>query len=495
MEFAIVDDFISKLNRPYSLQCSMGRPNVIAILDEFSVQSFSKTANLWLIDPERPQLDIDYIEPDFLFVESAWSGNSGRWRYMVTSSNGPKEPLRKLIKVCKDKGIPTIFWNKEDPPHFDDFVRTAKLFDFVFTSDLKMVPEYEKSLGRNCADLMRFAAEPTVHNPQRVDGYRQGMFAFAGQYFSHRFPERRQQMEILFPAANHYGLDIYSRELGSDPRYQFPSPFDQNVVGSLPYNEMVKTYRKYKAFINVNSVVDSETMCARRVFELSACKTAVMGMESKAIRSIFGKDEMLLAADESEAAEICRVLAYDDNLRDSLTQRAWRKTLSSHTYQDRMNQILDTIGIQRTNPQIRIHAITREGNFSTELREMLNAQVFTLNQDIDLRIVDDGLSNDENTNRQKVSSVVNFKLLVSPNYEYGPYFVNDLLLSLLQSEAEVVTKAPRWMEIETETFVEELDMPWGYLEKLDSTREDLPAVYVSDSFDLGRRGYSEVVSV
>ena len=36
-----------------------------------------------------------------------------------------------------------MFWNKEDPPNFEHFVQTAKLFDFIFTTDESCVPRYQ----------------------------------------------------------------------------------------------------------------------------------------------------------------------------------------------------------------------------------------------------------------------------------------------------------------------------------------------------------------
>ena len=47
-------------------------------------------------------------------------------------------------------------------------------------------------------------------------------------------------------------------------------------MGELPYDQMLAAYKMYKVFLNVNSVIDSPTMCARRVFELSACSTPVV---------------------------------------------------------------------------------------------------------------------------------------------------------------------------------------------------------------------------
>src|SRR5699024_11143324 len=92
--------------------------NALSILDEFSFLCFSDVLNLWSVNPREVETGLRNIDPDFLFVESAWNGNRGSWRYMVTSSSGPKPPLRHLLRLCHKLGIPTVFWNKEDPPHF-----------------------------------------------------------------------------------------------------------------------------------------------------------------------------------------------------------------------------------------------------------------------------------------------------------------------------------------------------------------------------------------
>ena len=78
-------------------------------------------------------------EINFLLVESAWQGYKNRWKYKIASyPDVPKRnnhALRRLVERAKDKGIPTVFWNKEDGVHFDRFINSAKLFDHVFTVD------------------------------------------------------------------------------------------------------------------------------------------------------------------------------------------------------------------------------------------------------------------------------------------------------------------------------------------------------------------------
>lgn len=405
MNTEILASFASGLSHPFRLQYNPDFPNVAAVLDDFSVHCFSEVANIWQIDPRRPDLDLNFVEFDFLLVESAWSGNSGRWRYMVTSNSGPKPPLVKLVQECQKRGIPTVFWNKEDPPHFEEFIKTASIFDFVFTSDSSMIPHYQERIPDVKVELLRFAAAPSLHSPEQTTRYRQGDIAFAGQYFAHKFPERRLQMDTLFPAAAEYEFSIFSRALGGDERYQFPRPYANYVVGSLPYSEMVEEYRRHKIFLNVNSVTNSKTMCARRVFELGSCKTAVVGTYSDAIRSVYDESEVLLSDEPAGIAQIFSSLLSDDLQRRTVVQKAWRKTLGGHTYAHRIEQIQSAIGKAVAQKKIHINVYLR----------VLNAEnVKNLLDDIAAQTFDD-------------AAVVKISVTFLPGSSISPKHAEDLL--------------------------------------------------------------------
>ena len=190
---------------------------------------------------------------DFVFVESAWNGNGGQWQYQLTGASGVKDDVRRLLAECRQRGIPTVFWNKEDPPHYTDFLEAASLFDVVFTSDVRLLEQYRTDLGHDRVAPLSFAAQPAIHNPERLTaGQHNRDVAFAGMYFAHRHPERREQMEWLLGGAADVspkmdrGLEIFSRQHGGDARYQFPPPLDQHVLGSLPYENMLTAYKAFK---------------------------------------------------------------------------------------------------------------------------------------------------------------------------------------------------------------------------------------------------------
>lgn len=326
---------------------------VATILDDFSGLAFSYEWESVPLSRKSWKEALASQAIDMLFVESAWSGNSGEWRYQLTGASGPKEEFINLVEEFNQQGIPTVFWNKEDPTHYDDFIEAAEHFKYVFTTDSNMVPRYRRDLAHDNIGILQFAAAPAIHNPARARGAAKDRdVAFGGMYFSHRHPERREQLHMLLDAAvavgprMKRGLEIFSRQLGADSRYQFPTEYSKYVVGSLPYVKMLTAYRGYKIFLNVNTVTNSPTMCARRVFEISASGTTVVSTPNPAIESVFPDEEIPQVATQEEAEHTLRALVASPELRERQIHRAQRIIWNSHTYSHRADQILNAVGLR-----------------------------------------------------------------------------------------------------------------------------------------------------
>lgn len=325
---------------------------VAVILDGFSMLSWSFEFETVAVTPEGWRQQLAEAPVDLLLVESAWHGNKDAWQYQLTGSKAPSEPLRELVAHCRDQGVPSVFWNKEDPPHFEDFLDTAKLFDQVFTTDVTLLPRYREDLGHDRVAVLPFAAQSAVHNPIRPQhGHQERDVAFAGMYFAHKFPERREQMDMLLGGAldasgrMKTGLEIFSRFLGDDERYQFPGDLAERVVGSLSYDRMLTAYKAYKVFLNVNSVVTSPSMCARRIFEITASGTPVVTAPSPAIGEFFTADEVPVVSDREDARHVVRALVRSSELRDRTVHRAQRRIWHEHTYSHRARQVLDAVAL------------------------------------------------------------------------------------------------------------------------------------------------------
>ena len=325
---------------------------VAVILDDFSMLAWSYEFETVAVTPSAWREQLAEKPVDLLLVESAWHGNSDAWQYQLTGSKAPSQPLRELVDHCRAFGVPTVFWNKEDPPHFEDFLDTAKLFDQVFTTDVTLLPRYREELDHDNIAVLPFAAQSAVHNPIRPQhGHQERDVAFAGMYFAHKFPERREQMDYLLGGAldastrMDTGLEIFSRFLGDDERYQFPGELGDRVVGSLSYDRMLTAYKAYKVFLNVNSVTTSPSMCARRIFEITASGTPVVSAPSPAIGEFFTADEVPQVTSREDAAHTVRALARSRELRDRTVHRAQRRIWHEHTYTHRARTVLEAAGM------------------------------------------------------------------------------------------------------------------------------------------------------
>lgn len=327
------------------------------ILDNFSAKAFAYEWNLVFLTKDRWLQQLQEQRIDFLFVESAWEGNGGSWKYQLTGTSGPKPDFLNLMRWCRENGVPTVFWNKEDPPHFHDFLPAAREFDVVFTSDENKLPDYRQALGHNRVDVLPFAAQPAIHNPVRPgEGRHSRDVAFAGMYFAHKYPERREQMRLLLDGAMagsdrvKHGLEIFSRQLGGNPDYQFPEPYASRVVGSLSYDQMLNAYKAYKVFLNVNSVVDSPSMCARRIFEITASGTPVVTMPSPALPRFFPDGEIHSVETKEDAEFIMRALMRSPELNDRSVHLAQRRIWGEHTYAHRAEKVVGLALPQRVRP-------------------------------------------------------------------------------------------------------------------------------------------------
>ncbi|MBF8808482.1 MAG: hypothetical protein IC227_09595 [Enterococcus lacertideformus] len=230
---------------------------------------FGEEAQLISFTPQTWKQILTQNHPDLLLVESAWHGNNRTWEYKIGKYHGEdRSEIKALLQWCKEKEVPTVFWNKEDPFHFDKFIETAKLFDYIFTTDVSMIPKYENVTKKKNVSYLSFAAQPSIHNPTKIIKSRKEKICFAGTYYANRHEERKKDLNVLLSLAQEYGLDIYDRNYyRQEPEFKYPKEYQENIVGTLHYSEILNAYKGYKFLLNVNSVKHSESMFSRRVFE------------------------------------------------------------------------------------------------------------------------------------------------------------------------------------------------------------------------------------
>lgn len=306
---------------------------VAAIMDDFTRESFRHCCKLQQLSPSGWKEEMELFRPHLVLVESAWKGEGGRWAQKIYPLSAE---LGEMLLWARESGIPTAFWNKEDPVHFSVFLPTARQFDHVFTTDIDCIKSYRAELGHDRVYLLPFACEPRKHNPiethERVEG-----FCFAGSYYA-KYPERQRDFSSIIGALRGVSqVDIYDRNHGtSEPSLKFPDEYVPLIRGNLPYDQIDKAYKGYRYGVNINTVKQSQSMFARRAFDLMASNTVTISNYSRGMRLMFG--DLVISSDQgSEIATRLEPLLRDEAAYRKLRLRGLRKVLSEHTYEDRLS--------------------------------------------------------------------------------------------------------------------------------------------------------------
>ncbi len=326
---------------------AQGQLKIACIMDDFTYGSYQPEAQLQQLTPAGWQAELEDFQPELLFIESAWRGKDELWGSKVGHN---ASELQQIVRWCKTRGTPTMFWNKEDPVHFETFLTTAKQFDFVFTTDMDCIHRYKAALGHDRVYFLPFACQPSVHNP--IELYeRKDAFCFAGAYYA-RYPERTRDLgNFVAKLPEFRPVEIYDRNYGkNDPNYQFPPEYQPFIVGTLPFSEIDRAYKGYRYAINLNSIKQSQTMFARRVYELLGCNTVTVSNYSRGVRLMFG-DLVITTDSGEEMVRRLQALAGDEESSGKLRLAALRKVMLEHTYEQRLNYIVAKVsGTPVANP-------------------------------------------------------------------------------------------------------------------------------------------------
>ena len=193
---------------------------VALVADEFSWPAWQYEADVYTFTPDDWQGVLDACQPDVLLIESAWKGVGGSWYLQLCNVERPHPGIRQralpdTVAWCRKHGVPTVFYNKEDPPHFDVFIDAARQFDYVFTSDANCISDYRKHLGHERIFALPFAAQPRIHNPM-MTGTRTGSVCFAGTWHAHRHLGRQEGAEQVLRPALDFDLHIFDRMANSE---------------------------------------------------------------------------------------------------------------------------------------------------------------------------------------------------------------------------------------------------------------------------------------
>lgn len=423
---------------------------IATVMDEFSFNAFSHCGDLRQIGAGQWRREIEEFAPNLLLVESAWKGRDESWARKVYPLS---REMVEMVAWCRERRIPTVFWNKEDPVHLSVFMRTARQFDFVFTTDIDCVRAYKAALGHEQVYWLPFACQPAEHNPieeyQRKDG-----FCFAGSFYA-KYPERQRDFATIVESMSKLRpVDIYDRNAGKDdPALAFPEMYDQMIQGSLPYDQISLAYKGYRYGININTVKQSQSMFARRAFDLLASNTVTVSNFSRGLRMLLG-DLVISSDDGAQLAERVRPLLDDDLAYRRFRLAGLRKVISEHTYQDRLRYVLEKVGGKRIDdglPHVVVFGHAADSSQAAALCAAFERQQHPRKEMV--LVVADGVGMPDQVGITVVAEADARDVALAarwpeawitcfqPNDHYGEHYLTDLALATRYADADAIGKS------------------------------------------------------
>src|SRR5699024_508627 len=149
----IIDDFEEKKPEQIGLYEKLDL-NIGIICDEFLYYSLKDAANIIYV-PYEEKLEINQ-ELDLFLVVTSWRGLDHSWDYVANPKGKKRDKLIELIQKYKEKGIPTVFYSKEDPVSYNEYLSLAKECDFIFTSARESIEKYKRDTQNNNVGYLEF---------------------------------------------------------------------------------------------------------------------------------------------------------------------------------------------------------------------------------------------------------------------------------------------------------------------------------------------------
>lgn len=451
---------------------------IAAIMDEFTVQSFTPECVLLELSLTNYREELVSFSPELIFLESAWRGKDDAWGNKVAQASSE---VREIISWGKSNNVPVILWNKEDPVHYSTFLNTANLVDHVFTTDIDCVQRYKEDLGHDRVHFLPFACQPVIHNPLEIYNRSKGM-SFAGAYYR-RYPDRTRDLESFIAQIPDFRpLEIFDRNYGkSDMQYQFPDKYKKYIVGTLSSSEIDLAYKGYDYAINLNSVKESQSMFARRVYELLASNTTVVSNFSRGLQLLFGEIPVI---SDSGRVVVNALSATSDAWAGRRRRLAGlRKVMREHTYSHRLQYVLDRVGVSREilgRPKVVVFSLVSSREDVARMHESTKSQVGV---DISLRLYaefDNWLESDGTINGlhvQNLESIADgsvadlisdgsYVAFMVPDDYYGENYLLDLALAARYSSASITGKSSYFRANGSIVKIDETNTIYSAVDKL-----------------------------
>jgi len=410
-------------------------PYKIGIITDIYMYNFYKDTfnEVHYLSPDNYEEVLKNNSLDIILYVSCWKGlHNEEWKGVKFRSK-PSKALNDILMYGKSNNIKLVFQSIEDPSNFEYFLPIAEKFDYIFTSDIDMIDVYKKRLGHDNVFYGEYGFNPLLNNPiasqrELIDGA-----FFAGSY-PKRYEERCADMRIVFDSIlNSQGsLVIADRNFdSSEESLQYPQKYNNNLIPPIEHETLQKVHKLFRFNLNFNSIKNSPSMCAMRVYELQAQGTIILSNYAK---SVFNKFPAIriLPIEENLQYDFNFNKLYEYKLRiDSL-----REVMSNKTAFDVSAKMIENIGYKKISFHKNVAVLYIKDKNYKNIQKSFETQTYP--HKILISIED--IKNSEAWENIKNKYNIEYFTWFNSNHEYQENYLSDMIHGYKYTNANYITK-------------------------------------------------------
>lgn len=395
------------------------------IADEFLFNSYKDIADFYFVNKDNYR----ELKLDILIIATTWRGIDNSWSGMGNPGNTSiRNQIDKIITFFRRGETKIVFYSKEDPTNYERFVDIAKKCDYIFTTAKEKVNDYINDCSNKNVFVLEFGVNPVYNNPIGLTADYQGINGaiFAGSWYE-KYPNRIKDTRKIFDGviASEKELKVIDRNYDKNLRnHLFPLEYLQYVSPSINHAKLQKVMKLFPWSINLNSVQSSETMFANRVYELQAMGNLILSNYSVGINNLF--PNIFIIQNSNEVKRIMNHLSEKDQYAHQMY--GVRKVMDKHTTFHRLNTLFNKIGFkENVLPQRKVAVVVSNLDDNSHI-ENFNRQSYEYKKLITKEELD------------KSYSSFDYVTFFNRDYEYGEYYLEDLVNGFKYTNSSFITK-------------------------------------------------------
>ena len=244
-----------------------------------------------------------------------------------------------VLRFCKKRGILRVYWFVEDFERFTYWRRIAPLYDFFFVIQKEPFISMLKKLNPR-PFYLPLAADASVHRPLALSKRERQEYGSLVSFVGAGYPNR----VAIFEKLNLKNFKIWGSDWNIPPNSILTKSLQRNGA-RISVEEYVKIFNASVVNVNLHSSMNPTEVgkgdfVNPRTFEIAACRAFQVVDHRLLLDELFTNEELAVFKTVEEMQYLIDLAIKDDEWRQEMASKAYKRVLKEHTYIHRMADFL-----------------------------------------------------------------------------------------------------------------------------------------------------------